>query len=102
MNSSGGFDMVRVAIFTFVPMLICAAFLRAKGFTGFLAIAGVIGIGIAVFLQLEGARLAVAAIAGLAALGVGGKLSDTLEHNRLKRIQDEVKRKQDALLKGKN
>jgi hypothetical protein len=88
-----------VVIVTFVPTFMCGALLRVKGVLGFLAIAGIIFIGVVVFQDFQGWRLSTGGIAALLGLFAGGKVSDFREFQRMKRAEEEGKRRRDAMMR---
>ena len=92
-------NLIWVVIFTFVPMFICAALLRAKGVTGLLAITGAIVIAVVVFLDFKDLRLTVGGIAALVGLVAGGKVSDARELQKMKRATEVEKRQRDVLMR---
>jgi hypothetical protein len=86
---------------TFLPTVICGVLLRVKGISGLLAVAGIIFIGVTLFLDFQGWRQSTGAVAAMVGLLVGGKFSDHRELQRMKRIKAEETRHRDALLKGR-
>jgi len=101
MNETSQLDLVWVVAFTFVPMMISASLLRAKGVTGLLAITGAISVAVVVFMDFQDFRLAVGAIAALLGLFVGGKISDARELAKMKQAKAVEKRRRDAWLRGR-
>jgi O-antigen ligase len=94
-------DLIWVILFTFVPMMISASLLRAKGVTGLLAIIGAISIGIVIFMDFHDFRLIIGGIAALLGLFVGGKISDARELAKMKRTGAEEKRRRESMLRGR-
>ena len=98
MSDAGQLSAIQIILFTFVPMFICAALLRASGALGIVAIVGLFAIGIYLFIDLEGGRLMLGLGSAMVGLVLGGKVSDAVEHNRMKKVQDAENRKREAKL----
>ena len=96
MSEPSQLDYIWVIVLSFAPMLICGAMLRAKGVLGVLAVLGILAGGVLIFMKFEGARLMVSGIAAVLGLAFGGQISDNMETNRLKRIQEEEQAKREA------
>ena len=90
-----------VVIVTFVPTFTCGALLRVKGILGFLAIAGIIFIGVVVFQDFQDWRLAAGGVAALLGLLAGGRVSDFREFQRARRAAEDDKRQQNAMMRGR-
>lgn len=99
MPNTSELNFLGVVVASFLPMFASAAFLRARGVAGGLAIVGAIGATILVFSSFEGWRLAVGGIAALGGLTLGGYVSDVQERNRLRRLDLEAAARKEELLR---
>lgn len=99
---SSELNYIWVVLLSFVPIFICAALLRAKGATGLLAVVGVVAAAVLIFMNFESTRLAIAGIAAVLGLGMGGRLSDRREHQRLQRMHETERQRQQALMKSRS
>jgi hypothetical protein len=96
---TSGLGPVWVIALTFVPTFICGSLLRSKGLLGWLAIAGIVGVGAMLFLSFVGWRLGVGGLAAFIGLAAGGKLSDMRDHERMKRAAAREKKERDDRMK---
>lgn len=90
---------VGVILICLGPAFLCGSLLRTKGLFGWLAVAGIIGVAALIFLNFEGWRLGLGAVAALVGLAAGGKLSDVRELERMKREAALEKKQRDDRLK---
>ncbi len=90
---------VWVILLTFIPAFACGSLLRTKGLLGWLAIAGIIAVAAMLFMNFTGWHLGVGAVASFVGLAAGGKLSDALELEKMKKAAATEKKQRDDRLR---